>query len=267
MNKNTRRKFIQRTLGGLGIGIVGVWIFRRPILNNLFFNADFNPKLLNTAPSNIDDLCILTTKQAEGPFFFPSPERIDIREDREGQKLELKFQVLRHDDCQPIEGAIVDIWHCDAEGTYSGYPEEITHDVWKSALFIEKNSRDKNGEIHVDPVNDNRFLRGRQTSDKEGWVSFKTILPGWYVGRVPHIHASIITSEKDKLMTQFYFDPDLCNKIYTSQTPYDQYGESPMKFENDIVLADNDEANGLLLNVNSEGQTLTALAKIGIKTA
>lgn len=270
MGKNSRRKFILRIFGGLGITVLLAWFFRRPIIRNLVFNGDFNPDLLGEAPSDIDDHCVLTSTQAEGPFYFPSPHRRDMSEDRKGQKLALKFQVLRHEECTPIEGAIVDLWHCDAEGTYSGYPEEITHDVWKSALFLVKNGTNENGEIHVDPVNDNRFLRGRQTSDQDGWVKFETIFPGWYDGRVPHIHAKIIVNENEQLLTQLYFNPELYDQIYTSQAPYDLYGKCPLKFDDDIVLGENDEANGLVLKIKPQkdgNKALEAIAKIGIKSA
>jgi protocatechuate 3,4-dioxygenase beta subunit len=266
VKKTNRRKFIFGSLAGLGLGLLGAWIFRRPILKSLIFRGDFDAGLLNAAPSGANDYCVLTSRQVEGPFFFPSPERRDIREDRKGLALELQFRIVRYPDCTPIEGAVVDIWHCDAEGAYSGYPEEITHDVWKSAVFLIRNSTERNGEMHVDPVNDNRFLRGRQTTDNDGWVTFDTIFPGWYEGRAPHIHAKIITSENEQLTTQFYFDTNLCDEIYTTHAPYDKYGKCPVKIENDMVLASFDKADGLLLKITA-GANMNATAKIGVKTA
>ena len=32
------------------------------------------------------------------------------------------------------------------------------------------------------------FLRGHQVSDSEGKAEFMTIYPGWYSGRLAHIH-------------------------------------------------------------------------------
>jgi len=269
MEKKSRRKFFLSILGGIGTLILSAWLFRKSIIRKVIFNGNFNAENLSPAPSESDDLCVLTTSQVEGPFFFPSPKRKDIREDRNGQKLELKFQILKHPDCLPIKGAVVEIWHCDAEGTYSGYPEEISHDIWKTAVFVGKNGVEENGQMHVDPINDNRFLRGQQVSNDEGWVEFDTIFPGWYDGRVPHIHAKIITDKDEQLLTQFYFDPDLCDEIYTKHAPYDTYGKCPMKFEKDIVLDTSGEANGLMLNIkaqNSMNHPLRATAKIGLKT-
>ena len=266
MEKRTRRGFLLG-LGTLGAGALASWIYRKPIIRKLFFDGNFDPASLTAAPSVSDDLCLLTSRQAEGPFYFPSPERRDISEDRNGQKLTLRLQVNRHPECTPVEGAVVEIWHCDAEGTYSGYPEEITRDEWKTFVFLLGKGETRDGVMHVDPVNDNRFLRGLQRPDANGWVRFDTIVPGWYAGRVPHIHAKIMISENEGLTTQFYFDTALCNTIYTAQHPYNKYGASPMSFENDVVLSEG-EANGLLLNVMPNpinGDLLESQARIGVQ--
>jgi len=54
-----------------------------------------------------------------------------------------------------VENAIVDIWHCDAGGVYSGF---------------------ESGEGE-------RFLRGAQSTNEDGIARFTTIYPGWYQGR------------------------------------------------------------------------------------
>ena len=188
------------------------------------------------APLVDDDLCVLTSQQVEGPFFVAAPNRSNLKEDREGKDLNLKLQIVRMFDCSPIEGAIVEIWHCDAEGAYSGYPEEVAHDIWKTIALLGVN-----GE-HVDPLNENRFLRGAQVTDAKGVVEFETIFPGWYEPRAPHIHFKIIAEDRDYLTSQFYFEPAFCKKVYSSQEPYSKYGESPYTPENDVVIRQNQEA-------------------------
>ena len=64
--------------------------------------------------------------------------------------------------CLPLEGAVVDVWHCDAEGVYSGVSERGF------------------GTTGLE------FLRGVQWTDAEGRAVFQTIYPGWYPGRGPH---------------------------------------------------------------------------------
>ena len=250
--KNTGRKKFLVGLGALGIGGMATWFMRRPIVKQLFFTGDFDPDLLTAAPSINDNVCVMTSKQTEGPFYYPSPERSDVSEGRDGTQLQLRLQVTRHPDCSPIEGALVDIWHCDGDGVYSGYPEEITRDLWETVVFGVKNGTFEEGELHVDPVNDSRFLRGMQKTDAEGWVTFNTIVPGWYEGRVPHIHARIAVDNQEQLTTQFYFREEVLNEIYTTNAPYNKHGICPMSFENDVVLAGGN-AEGLLLEMDNAG--------------
>ena len=74
--------------------------------------------------------CTLTPEQTEGPYYFDVDKvRRDVREGRDGVALRLAIRV-RDADCKPIENAVVEIWHCDATGNYSGFddaPEETTY--------------------------------------------------------------------------------------------------------------------------------------------
>ena len=65
----------------------------------------------------------------EGPYYVdPQLERSDIRSDpatgvlSEGLPLAITFLVSSIDGsaCGAFEGALVDVWHCDAQGIYSG---------------------------------------------------------------------------------------------------------------------------------------------------
>ena len=50
------------------------------------------------------------------------------------------------------------------------------------------------------------FLRGRQTTDSNGLVTFNSIFPGWYQSRATHIHVHIYTSSGASLLiTQIAF--------------------------------------------------------------
>lgn len=252
MQKQSGRKKFLIGLGALGIGGMATWFMRRPIIEKLFFTGNFDPELLTPAPSIDDDICVMTSAQAKGPFYYLSPERSNVTEDRAGVPLQLRLQVTRYPECTPVEGALVDIWHCDADGVYSGYPEEITRDLWETMVFGVKKGTFEDGELHVDPVNDSRFLRGMQRTDANGWVTFNTIIPGWYVGRVPHIHARIVVDNREQLTTQFYFREDVLNDLYTSMAPYSKHGACPMSFEKDVVLSEGN-ADGLLLEMDNEG--------------
>ena len=134
-------------------------------------------------------ICPATPRQTEGPFYFdPQLVRQDISEGKPGTPLMLRLQIVGTADCGPAARARVDIWHCDAAGTYSGYDRERTA-----------------GE---------RWLRGTQFSDADGVVSFQTLFPGWYLGRAPHIHVKAWTEDGRELTSQAYFPDALSDRIY-----------------------------------------------------
>ena len=67
-------------------------------------------------------LCKLNAEQEIGPYYVADELlRSDIREGKPGVPLELRLALLDARTCKPIEGAALDIWHCDALGLYSGY--------------------------------------------------------------------------------------------------------------------------------------------------
>ena len=163
MTKSTRRKFLFNSLKVFGVGAIVLWLTKNSILKWIIQNTNNEGLVMDSAPKIGDDMCILTSGQGEGPFFISSPIRRDIVEDRVGKMMNFKMQVLKMPDCTPVENAIVEIWHCDAEGNYSGYPEELNHDIWKSLLFLNKHS--ENIGDNIKPVTEARFLRGAQQSD------------------------------------------------------------------------------------------------------
>src|SRR5437867_5806881 len=72
--------------------------------------------------------CVARPQQTEGPFFVEEAlNRSDIRSDprsgevQAGVPLRLTFNVSRLSGagCDPLAGAQVDVWHCDATGRYS----------------------------------------------------------------------------------------------------------------------------------------------------
>lgn len=71
--------------------------------------------------------CTLTPEETEGPYYFDvDAVRSDIREDRDGTDLLVAIRVQDADACTPIANAVVDIWHCDAAGIYSGFESAST---------------------------------------------------------------------------------------------------------------------------------------------
>jgi protocatechuate 3,4-dioxygenase beta subunit len=125
--------------------------------------------------------------------------RADITEGRPGLATTVRLQVV-DEQCRPLENARVDIWHCDAAGLYSGYPNQT-------------GGIDATGET---------FMRGTQFTDAEGIVEFATVYPGWYPGRTTHIHFKVFLDEATLLTGQLFFPDEVSEQVYASVAPYNQ---------------------------------------------
>ena len=78
-------------------------------------------------------------------------------------------------------------------------------------------------------------MRGAQTTDASGKVTFQTIVPGWYTPRAAHIHVRAYLSDKTMLTTQLYFPQALLNTIQSTHRDYKSRGVSIYTNENDVV--------------------------------
>lgn len=146
------------------------------------------------------NVCALMPEVTEGPYYLDEDlVRADIREDRPGIPLVMRLQVVTAD-CQPIEGARVDLWHCDAQGNYSGYAGQGSD-----------TTQDTKGQT---------FLRGTQVSDASGIVAFQTIYPGWYASRTVHIHFKVWLDKTQVLTGQIFFPDALSQYIFDNAPDY-----------------------------------------------
>uniref|UniRef100_A0AAU3I042 Intradiol ring-cleavage dioxygenase n=1 Tax=Streptomyces sp. NBC_01393 TaxID=2903851 RepID=A0AAU3I042_9ACTN len=167
-----------------------------------------------SASATASELCYkLTSETTEGPYYIDADKiRQDITEDEEGIPLTLKLKVIDADTCKPVKNAAVDIWHCTALGIYSGYeamgsgggggggtppsgsPSDAPSDAPSGTPAGEPPSGAPSGGTgggHSEPTDDERYLRGTWKTDKHGYVTFKTVFPGWYQGRAVHIHTKV----------------------------------------------------------------------------
>lgn len=159
---------------------------------------------------------VATPAIEEGPFFVDEElNRSDVVNGKQGVPLNLKFTVfaVKGGSKVPLEGAHVDIWHCDAHGKYSDEKSEGT-------------------------LGD-KSLRGYQVTDAKGNAVFKTIYPGWYAGRTPHIHAKVRTYHAARevtheFSTQLFFDENVTDSVFAGE-PYKSRGERTTKNSNDGV--------------------------------
>jgi protocatechuate 3,4-dioxygenase beta subunit len=136
--------------------------------------------------------CVLTPEQTEGPYYVAGERvRRNITEGRPGTALTLRLRVVNASNCKPIKNAAVDIWHTDALGVYSG----------------------------VQGSPGTTFMRGIQRTDATGLAVFKTVYPGWYMGRTVHIHVKVHIAGNVVHTGQLYFPDTVTDQVY-AKAPY-----------------------------------------------
>lgn len=170
------------------LGLAGVTAVAAPIFLHCGSDEDVITDS-STVSGSSSARCSVTNTETEGPFPTKSPSTLvqsNIVSDRTGVTFSITITVQNvNAGCANLQGAIVDIWHCDKDGNYSEYGGTSM----QSANYTS---------VH--------FLRGRQTTDANGQVSFTSIFPGWYSGRATHIHVHIYnTSGQSLLVTQIAF--------------------------------------------------------------
>jgi protocatechuate 3,4-dioxygenase beta subunit len=183
-------------------------------------------------------------------FLEDQLERSDIRFEptngsvTEGAPLTLTLGVFEVSKkrCTPLEGAQVDLWHCDALGHYSG---------------VRVPGFDGTGLI---------FLRGYQLTDARGRAQFKTIYPGWYPGRTVHIHFMIRTpiaqGQRYEFASQLFFSDLLTDRIH-AQKPYQRKGPRKTRNADDNLYA-NDGYRLLLEVAGNHSSGYVARINIGL---
>ncbi len=187
--------------------------------------------------------CAVSPEETAGPFPIKSPAdwvRANVIGDRSGVPLMINIIVQNtNNNCAVLQGALVDIWHCDASGNYSEYSGQI------DGNFTSEH-----------------FLRGRQTTDSEGKAAFISIYPGWYPGRAPHIHIEILDSSgKSLLISQIAFPEDASNTVYGTQGykgDFDTTNKSDGEFSDSL---DRNIADSVTGNT-TDGYTLTKTIKV-----
>jgi protocatechuate 3,4-dioxygenase beta subunit len=180
--------------------------------------------------------CVVTPSETAGPFpSLTDLVRSDIREGRTGVMLTLTLKVVNvANGCAAVSGANVEIWHCDVNGDYSQYGTQV-------------------GQT---------FLRGIQTTNSNGEVTFVTIYPGWYLGRATHIHVEVSVNNVVRKVSQMAFPESINNTVYGTGA-YAARGANPMSNASDGILGDS-LAEELVTPTGSPAAGYTASWQIGI---
>ena len=200
----------------------------------------------STTGGSTSSACAVTPSETEGPY----PDRLgminsqaffrrDITEGRPGLALSLVLTFVNtNQNCQPLPNAAVEVWQCDASGNYSEYAQP---------------GYDGTGQT---------FLRGLQTTDANGQVTFTTIYPGWYQGRATHIHIEVVRNGSSVKVTQIAF-PESTNTAVYATGVYAGRGSNPTANTADDIFRDS--VNSELASVTgSPASSLTATFTVAI---
>jgi len=122
--------------------------------------------------------------------------------------------------CASLAGYAIYLWHCDREGRYSMYSSGVTAQ---------------------------NYLRGVQETGSNGTVTFTTVFPGCYSGRMPHMHfeiyrsANTASSWSNKLKTsQIALPTAICSTVYSTASGYSASVSNlaQISFSSDNVFSD-----------------------------
>jgi protocatechuate 3,4-dioxygenase beta subunit len=145
-----------------------------------------------------------------------------------GVPLTIKLQIVNaNGSCAALSGYAVYLWHCDRDGNYSLYSSGVTSE---------------------------NYLRGVQASDTSGNVTFQTIFPGCYSGRMTHVHFEVYptlaksTSAANRIKTsQFTFPMATLNEVYATSG----YGASVRNLAQISYATDNVFSDGTTLQMGA----------------
>jgi protocatechuate 3,4-dioxygenase beta subunit len=216
-----RKEFLKKGFKSLGI-LAAMPILSSCTKGEVSATDDTNTSSTGSTNGSSSSDCTVTNAETAGPFPTKSPASYvlqDITSDRKGVALTCNITIKnKTTNCAALANAVVDIWHCDAEGNYSEY-----------------------GGTGMQATNytNVHFLRGRQTTGADGKVGFKTIFPGWYSGRATHIHVHIYnTAGKSLLVTQIAFPKAICDTVFSGATALYKKGLQDTTNEKDNVFGD-----------------------------
>jgi protocatechuate 3,4-dioxygenase beta subunit len=256
-----RREFFR--LAGLG-GLAALWPAR-----SLFAGETATPVLARTAHkddhlesgnkngvdsgSASDPVCTLTPQETVGPYPLnlssdTTKFRRDIKEGKSGIPLKVRLKLINiNEGCAPITDARIDLWHCDKDGYYSGYINS--------------------GYLGTRVAFGETFCRGIQLTDAQGEVTFETIYPGWYSGRVQHLHFQVFLNSILSATSQLAF-PESLNTAVNNSFLYWSHGQNPTKNTNDAVFSDSDNTayQTAAVEFDSEGYLARLTIAIAVPT-
>ncbi len=159
--------------------------------------------------------CTLVPSETAGPFPLDLEEnafffRQEIAEGVPGVAMRQRIRIIGAGNCEPMPNVRVNVWHCDRDGGYSGYGslDGLTH------------------------------CRGYQFTDANGECEFVTIVPGWYPGRVTHMHFQVFVSSQYSVVSQYTWPHAALVEAVEANFPLYPAGPDPLSPEQDGGFSD-----------------------------
>jgi protocatechuate 3,4-dioxygenase beta subunit len=234
--KMPRRAAVLRLVGAAGAAAAWACGSETPTSPSATTATGTTGAATGTGTVSTNGACAVTPEETAGPFpSITSIVRSDIREGKTGVALNLAIKVVNvNNGCAPLAGANVEIWHCDVSGNYSEYGSQTTQ----------------------------TYLRGIQTTDANGLVTFTTIYPGWYQGRATHIHIEVKVNSRLVKTTQIAFPESINNAVYGSGV-YASRGSNPTSNLADGIFTDS-LSSELVTPAGDPSSGYTATCQIGV---
>jgi protocatechuate 3,4-dioxygenase beta subunit len=211
--------------------------------------------------------CTTSPEQTQGPYWFDVDSiRSDIREQRPGSVLQLALRVQDVSACSsdsratPVPNSVVEIWHCDAGGLYSGFESGSMGGGARNRRGADTTSDGSyaSGDQEATTTDDGTYLRGAQVADSNGIVQFTTIFPGWYRGRTMHLHLKVHLDRETVLTTQLYVEDELATEVYAAAPYSDRSGRRTLNSDDAFFSED------AILTVNKQGGAYLGLINLGV---
>ena len=194
--------------------------------------------------------CQLSRSAVEGPYFIcvDTMNARNIAEGQEGVPMNMALRVTDQT-CMPIPGAIVDVWQCDARGSYSGF-----------AFSPGSPARGVRGQ-RQDPYTSARFLRGVLATDAEGIAEFDAVYPGFYNRRAIHTHFKVHVGNRAYLTGQALYPEEWNEKVLATPLYTEGRGRERVMNVHDFM-----GRTGALFTVSERSDRLLATINLSIRS-
>jgi protocatechuate 3,4-dioxygenase beta subunit len=189
----------------------------------------------------------LMTATTKGPCYFQDSTGEDISEGFTGLPMQLCLRLI-DSNCNPLADHTIEVWHCDANGVYSGDTSESEDAANFSSGFCTGGDE---GALR------SSWYRGQLVTDVNGRVNFKSCFPGWYPGRTIHIHFAVSdANQTSRVVSQFCFPNELAAQVYTTHPTYSPRGDQDTPLERDGVFPTNTDVFMMSIRQNEDGSLL-----------